>query len=233
MAYKRASALARALVEARAFGSLSCLSGRPWRCGRCRASHPPLRASASAEAASQPQWGDAERRQSAGPFAAELLQSRTEAHALQDLRRREAHLPPGPLRGRAAAAFDMAALDAALSANRTAECLAHVRALAAALDAPGAGLAPGDWGRPVTGGARPPPVAAVSLKRQRGAQGPSGAPSSAARQYIGEVFRGRHTARPRPAPSAFPPGAAALFVEEAAQRGQVPRPCCCRVTPPP
>ena len=177
-----------------------------------------MRASASAKAASQPQWGKAERRRTAAPCAAELLQSRSEAHALQDLRRREAHLPPGPLRCRAAAAFDMAALDAALSANRTAECLAHVRALAAALDAPGAGLAPGAWGWPAAGGARPPPVAAVLGKGQRGAPGHSGAPSSAARQYIGEVFRGRHTARPPTAPSAFPPGTVAFAVKEATQR---------------
>ena len=182
----------------------SVCDGQPWRCGRCRALHARLRASASAGAPSQLHWDEAKHRPAAASSAAELLRPRAEGPALQDLRRREAHLPPGPLRRCAAAAFDMAAFDAALSADSAAKCLAHVHALAVALDVPGARAAPDGRGRPAAEGASPPLGAAVLLERQRGARGPPGAPTSAARQYIGEVFRGRHTARPLPGSCAFP-----------------------------
>ncbi|KAK9831866.1 hypothetical protein WJX81_003174 [Elliptochloris bilobata] len=91
----------------------------------------------------------------------------------------------------------MASFDAALNAGRKAECLARIRALTVALDAPhdvlptwarGAGLkdaAPRGSGQPLW---------AAVLYKQRVFRGPSNGPSTAARVYLAEALRGRHQA---------------------------------------
>jgi len=181
------------------------------RCGRFRAAH----AAAGAQAAPARRGGTGgDLRHGAALVPAGLLAARAPGApaapvGAQELRRRAAMLPPGPLRERAAAAFDLRAFDAALYAGRPLRCLAHVRALAAALDAPeaaGGRVQPGaDCAAHEHTGAVALEGAAASGKGSGAAvAGGAGAPalgrgpSAGVRAYVGDVLRGRHQVRGRP-----------------------------------